>query len=209
MTLTQAKEITGGLSNPSKMPGQGFSTSPRKCITGSKLRNVKGSVCSICYAFRGHYGFPVVQAAFEKRFAGLSHPLWVKAMALLINLTEKSGYFRWHDSGDIQSVKHLERIVKVCQATPQIFHWLPTREYGFVSSYIKKYKSFPGNLTVRLSAYMIDGPPPINLAARLKLPTSGVSKVGFNCPSSNQGNSCSDCRACWDIKVTNINYKRH
>ena len=209
MDKTLAIQITGGLSKPSKMPGYGFSISPKLCKKGAILRKVTGSVCAICYAFRGHYGFPAVQGAFEKRFIGLSHPLWVEAMAFLIGGNNLSNFFRWHDAGDIQSLEHLENIVRVCRATPKIRHWLPTREYGFVSDFLRLRGKFPSNLNVRLSAYMVDGPGPIRLAEKLGVTTSGVTKEGFNCPSSLQGNSCMECRACWDKKVKNINYKRH
>ena len=41
---------------------------------------------------------------------------------------ENNPFFRWHDSGDIQDVKHLEDIVEVTRQTPEIMHWLPTLE---------------------------------------------------------------------------------
>ena len=209
MNLELAQSIIGGLSEPSKMPCYGFSIPASRCKTGSKLRKVAGSVCSICYALKGRYVFGVVQNALERRFSKLSHPQWVKAMAFLINTLEKSGYFRWHDAGDIQSLTHLQRIVRVCKATPHIKHWLPTREYGIVAAYVRKYGAFPANLNVRLSAYMMDGPPPSHLAKSLGVQTSGVLHEGFTCPAPNQGNKCLDCRACWITKIPNVNYKVH
>jgi Gene product 88 len=208
MDKTLALEITGGFSAPSKMPCYGFSIPAKKCITGMKLREVVGSICSKCYALKGRYAFANVQNALERRFAGLENPRWVEAMAFLLNKVEKSGFFRWHDSGDLQSVEHLSRIVEVCRLTPNVQHWLPTREYGFVSEYLKT-NSFPANLTVRLSALMLEAAPPASIASRLGLTTSGVSKEGFTCPSSKQGGKCLDCRACWNKSVSNVNYKQH
>jgi hypothetical protein len=201
--------LVGGLSEPSKMPCYGYSIPPSKCKTGAKLRKVKNSVCSICYAFRGHYQYQVVKLAQARRFASLTNPLWVKAMAFLINTLDSSGYFRWHDAGDLQSVKHFKRIVKVCELTPNTRHWLPTREYGMVRKYIEKGGKIPSNLCVRLSAYMIDGEPPTALARKLGVSTSGVSKESFTCPASSQGNKCLLCRACWEPKHENVSYKRH
>lgn len=209
MNLTLAESIVGGLSAPSKMPCYGFSIPASACKMGAKLRKVKGSICSVCYALKGRYVFGVVQNALTRRLANLTHPQWVEAMAFLINEKEKSGYFRWHDSGDIQDLAHLLRIVEVCKATPHIQHWLPTREYGIVAKYIRKYGQFPSNLTVRLSAYMLDGPPPEQLAKNLRLTTSGVLRKGFNCPAYSQQNKCGDCRACWQKNVANVNYKAH
>lgn len=209
MLIKQALEIIGGLSEPSKMPCYSYSIPAQKCVTGMKLRNVKNSVCSKCYCLKGNYGFPVVRNALARRFDSLSNPLWVEAMTVAIGKKEKSGHSRIHDSGDIQSVGHLANIVQVAKNLPHIKFWLPTREYSMVAEYLKS-ATFPDNLIVRLSAYMIDGPAPTALANRLGVGTSGVStKTSFTCPAPNQGGKCLDCRACWSKSVANVNYKTH
>lgn len=208
MTPKEAWDFVGGLSKPSKMPGYSYSISAKRCITGMKLRKVKNSVCSVCYAMKGNYSFPCVQNAMERRYASLSRPEWVGAMTIAIGHYDNCGYFRFSDSGDIQSLEHLENIVQICKNLPKIKFWLPTREYGFLGEYVRKHKTFPKNLTVRLSSYMLEGPPP-PLAKVYGVQSSGVSKEGFTCPASNQFNSCRDCRACWNRKVPNINYKKH
>tara|TARA_A100001515_G_scaffold19024_1_gene13956 strand:+ start:1328 stop:1960 length:633 start_codon:yes stop_codon:yes gene_type:complete len=207
-TLKQLQDKVGSLSTPSKMPGYGYSTSADDCITGSKLANVKGSICSICYARKGRYVFPNVQNAMKKRLESLERLDWIDTMVQLISRKEKSGFFRWHDSGDLQGVWHLEKIAEVARRLPSIKFWLPTREYKIVSDWIK-FCTKPRNLTIRLSAFMIDGPAPVAVAKRLGLTTSGAKKTGFSCPSSQQGNQCGDCRACWDEAVTNVDYKPH
>ena len=146
----------------------------------------------------------------EKRFQSLTNPLWVDAMSFLIEKKEKSGFFRWHDSGDLQDLEHLQKIVQVAKNLPSIKFWLPTREYGIVSDYIAKVESFfPDNLCIRLSAYMLDGKTPDSVAQRLGVQVSGVSKDGYTCPASKQNNTCADCRACWDRSVYCISYKQH
>lgn len=216
MNKQLALAIVGGLSEPSKMPCHGFSIPAKYCKVGQKMRNVAGSICSKCYALKGRYGFGVVQTALERRYTNLNHPQWVEAMAWLINNVEKSGFFRWHDSGDIQGVEHLNKIVEVCNLTPSVQHWLPTREYvgeagnkGIIQQWFASGGVVPSNLTIRLSALMLDGAPPTSIAARFGLPTSGVCKVGFTCPAPNQGNKCGECRACWNKNVPNVNYKQH
>jgi len=209
MTVKEAVAFVGGFSAPSKMPCQGFSIPAWLCKTGAKLRNVSGSICSKCYALKGNYSYPVVKNALLKRFDKISDPLWVSAMTIAIKGTESSGYFRMFDSGDIQSLEMLENIAQIAKNLPNIKFWLPTREYSIVSSYIKKNGAFPDNLTVRLSAYMLEGKPPIELAKRLGVVSSGVSKSAFTCPSSKQGNKCLDCRACWNQNVTVVSYKQH
>jgi hypothetical protein len=205
----QAEEIVGTLSKPSKMPGYAYSTPAKRCLIGQKMRNVVGSICAFCYALKGRYVFPNVQKAMEKRFASLTNDLWVDAMTYLISKV-KNPHFRWHDSGDLQGVWHIEKIVKIAKNLPNISFWLPTREYAFVSTYIEQGGEVPSNLTIRLSALMMDGPAPVGIAQRLGLCVSGASKVGnFNCPSSKQGNKCGDCRKCWDKNEFAIDYKKH
>ena len=129
MLKKEAKEITGGLSSPSKMPGPSFNLPAAACITGAKLVNVPGSTCSGCYALKGRYRFPNVQDALARRLAKLHNPRWVEAMVTLI---DNDPVMRWHDSGDIQSVQHLKNIFEVCLRTPTTSHWLPTREARFI-----------------------------------------------------------------------------
>lgn len=153
---------------------------------------------------------PNVKAVLEKRYQSIGKPEWVEAMTIAIRANEKSGFFRWHDSGDIQSVFHLTKIVQIANNLPNIQFWLPTREYSFVSEFVKLYGNFPSNLTVRLSSLMINGNAPSGIAKVLGLTTSGVSKdKTFTCPAYNQGNKCLSCRACWDKSVKNVSYKLH
>jgi hypothetical protein len=208
MTVREAEKICGTLSKPSKMPCHGYSIPASRCKVGMKMRNVKNSICSVCYALKGRYVFPNVKAAMEKRFQSLENPLWINAISFLIRKKEKSGYFRWHDSGDLQDIRHLGAIVQVAQRLPDIKFWLPTREYHIVREFINRFGKFPKNLTVRLSALMIDGEVKESQNP-FSLPTSGASKDGFNCPSSIQGNKCLDCRACWAYDIPKITYKKH
>lgn len=207
--LSELEDVVGTLSKPSKMPCHGYSIPAVRCITGAKLRNVKGSVCSKCYALKGRYVFGNTKSAMERRYVSLSDDRWVDFMSYMIEKREKSGYFRWHDSGDIQSIEHLHKIVQVAERLPHIKFWLPTREYSIVEKYMEIYH-VPDNLTIRLSGFMIDGPSPDSLAKRLGLVVSGVSdQLSYTCPSNNQGNKCMDCRACWDKDVFCVSYRKH
>ena len=106
MLKKEARQITGGLSAPSKMPGPSFNLPAPACITGSKLVDVEGSTCSGCYALKGRYRFQNVKDAMQRRLDKLHDPLWVDAMVTLI---DNDPVMRWHDSGDIQSAKHLTK----------------------------------------------------------------------------------------------------
>lgn len=207
----------GGLSNPSKMPGYSYGIPAAECKVGGKLRDVEGSTCSGCYAYeRGAYAWKTVKAAYYRRFNTLDKPLWVAAMAELITRkTRKQPYFRWHDSGDLQNVEHFARICQVASLTPDVSHWLPTREYRIVSEYVESGGTIPANLNVRLSAHMIGGHVPSfpRLADLVTLSTvsrdAGTFGDAYECPARFQGNSCGDCRACWDTDVRHVDYHLH
>ena len=199
MNTKEAWQLVGGLSKPSKMPGWSIGIPAKECKTGGKLVNVKGSVCEGCYALKGCYVFKVVQDAQYKRLAAITNPLWVGAMALLIN-SKKSNVFRWHDSGDIQDEAHLLKIFSVCKLTPKIKHWMPTRE-AWVKSFMPMC---PDNLVIRFSAPMID-----QEAGKSWANTSTVVTAGATCPAPSQDNECKDCRNCWDKSIKNISYGKH
>ena len=55
MKVKEAKKITDSFTKTSKMPGLSYSLPAWECKTGSKLRKIKGSVCSMCYALKGNY----------------------------------------------------------------------------------------------------------------------------------------------------------
>ena len=65
-TIKQALDIVGGLSAPSKMPCSSYSISATRCVTGSKLAKIEGTVCHNCYALKGNY----IRYAKTKAFAG-------------------------------------------------------------------------------------------------------------------------------------------
>ena len=200
MKTIDALKLVGGLSKPSKMPGWAYGIPARECKTGSKLVKVKGSTCEGCYALKGCYVFPVVQAAQYRRLDSIKHSAWVKAMTALIN-SKKSKFFRWHDSGDVQSVKHLAKIFEVCRRSPDVQHWMPTRE-----AWVKPYLSrAPKNLVIRFSMPMVDQ----EAAASWPHTSTVVSGSGRTCPAPDQDNACGSCRACWDPSVRNVAYGKH
>ena len=199
MNTKEAWALVGGLSKPSKMPGWSIGIPAKECKTGSKLRLIPKSVCAECYALKGCYVFQVVQAAQYKRLEAISHPDWVQAMTTLIN-SKKPDVFRWHDSGDVQDLQHLEKIFEVCRATPAKRHWMPTRE-----AWIKDHMaSCPDNLVVRFSSPMVDQEPVKSWAN-----TSTVSTKSRTCPAPDNNNECGSCRACWDPLVKNVEYGKH
>ncbi len=210
MTLKEAKMITGhasGLGKPSKMPGFSTSLSAYDCNVGSKLAKKEGSVCSKCYAYGGNYQWPGVKQAHQNRLQALQHPKWVEAMTLLIGhyTNPEDAYFRVHDSGDLQSIKHLMMWVDVANNLPDVNFWMPSKETRVVKGVRSVMGDlWPKNLVVRLSAPMIGQEPPRSMDGH---PTSTVQAgMGFACEAYTRGNKCGPCRACWSNEVENIDY---
>ena len=207
MKIKEAKEITGSLSKPSKMPGWAYGIPAAECKTGKKLQKVKGSTCYNCYALKGCYVFKVVQEAQYKRLDSIQHPGWVRAMAAQIS-KKKSKYFRWHDSGDVQDEAHLFKIFEVCKLTPETKHWMPTRE-AWVKPYLQQA---PDNLVIRFSMPMVDQKPSKSWKHVSTVSTGDHPWFGATskmCPAPKQNNECKDCRSCWDPKVWNVTYGQH
>ena len=204
MNKKQLLDITGSFSKPSKMPGYSYGLPAWECKTGGKLSQIKGTVCYDCYAKKGFYTmYKNVKAAQYKRLDGTKRPLWVQAMAAQIN-SFKCKEFRWHDAGDIQSVKHLLKIFKVCKLTPSVQHWMPTKEAQFLK--MVPAARVPKNLIIRLSGTNVDGP-----AGKFWKWSSTVTTnpKKATCPAPNQGGQCLDCRKCWSRKIKNIVYLKH
>lgn len=217
LSQTAAHAITGGLSTPGKMPCHSYGLPAAECNVGSKLRSVDGSVCEDCYALKGSYQmYPKVIPAQYRRLASLTDPKWTDAMVTLIGWKERhTRCFRWHDSGDIQSVEHLARIAEVCERLPWVAFWIPTRETAAIRSYRDEFGPLPANLNVRESAA---------LKGHFQSPERAIGGRTFSavalkgqplpdhvtaCAAPSQDGFCRDCRACWDPAVPVVAYKLH
>ena len=200
MLKNEARQITGGLSKPSKMPGPAHNLPAWNCKTGQKLVNIPGSVCSGCYAMKNRYRFTNVREAMDRRLQALQDPRWVDAMVPLI---KDQDWFRWHDSGDIQSLEHLKNIFLVCKQTPKTRHWMPTREAQFLKDIDPD--TVPPNLIIRMSSHMINQGP----VKQWPWTSTVTSSEGRTCPAPDQGNECGSCRACWDRSTPNVCYGKH
>lgn len=220
MTLEEASEIVGGLSSPGKMPCHSYGLPAAECGVGSRLRasstEDKPTVCGSCYALKGQYVFPNVQDAQYRRLTSLSDPRWTDAMVCLIGWHSRdSRVFRWHDSGDLQSVAHLQLIVDVADRLPWVTFWIPTRESAILRVWMREHGAFPVNLTVRQSAALVGHFPNPDRATDGRV----FSAVAFKgqeiptdahaCPAYSQGGECRDCRACWSPDVPVVVYPLH
>ena len=160
---------------------------------------------------KGNYRFKSVQAALERRLKAWRSDRegWVEAMAASINQTGDN-VFRWFDSGDLQGAEMLTDICAVAEATPNVRHWLPTREAATVRDHEER---FPGNLTVRVSASMVDmatgGKPIAGTVCSAVHNNAGAPDGAFTCPAYSNNGKCGDCRACWNPEVAIVSYPLH
>jgi hypothetical protein len=219
----KSKETIGGFSSTSKMPWLSWSISADLCITGGKLAKIKGTICALCYAQKGTYNWPNTISAMQRRIDAWNDNLnWVDdfiaSLGELANRLDDPSllYFRWFDSGDIQSISMLNDIVAIAIGLPNVKFWLPTKEHGFVREYILNGGIIPDNLTIRLSAYKVNQMIEHNSVISKMLPNSIAVESDYSyfdwvyyCPSQKQGNKCLDCRSCWDKDTKTIAYTIH
>ena len=152
----------------------------------------------MCYALKGNYTrYKAIKAAQYVRLRSLQDARWTAAMVAQV---KRQKYFRWHDAGDVQDLDHLNKIFEVCRLTPETRHWMPTRE-----AWIKDHlDSKPDNLVIRFSAPMTDQAAPASWPNSSEVVTEGAT-----CPAPQQGNSCGDCRNCWNPEIKTIKYGKH
>ena len=218
LTMTAAQREAGQVSiRNSKMPGSSFAVSTDHCNVGSKLALIEGSTCHKCYAISIEKRYPSAHQGWlansdkANRLIASDPERWAKFMAFQIErFAEKTSepFHRWFDGGDIASLAMLRAIVRVCELTPNIKHWLPTREASVVKAFLKE-RSFPANLIVRVSATMIDDKPLANYPHTSTVHTKALKPVGAICEARTRGNVCGPCRACWDPKTPNVSYPLH
>lgn len=247
-TLKKAIAESGKVSlGNTKMPSSTFAIDAFACKVGSKLAKVKGSTCEKCYARKlqklrpsVNQGWSNNQVKAESLIAQDSNR-WSQMLAFQIKKAcTKIGVnkHRWFDSGDLASVEMLKAICDTANMTPEIDHWLPTREAMIVKEYRKLYGKEPKNLCIRISATMVGDSPIKNhentstvhtkdsaihgkecLAYRTNIDSKVLSKEAFKTfkaltPQAKKESRidlghCGDCRACWNKEVKNISYPLH
>lgn len=217
MTVKQAKAIAGNVSTKNtKMGTTTFAIDAFACKVGDRLAKVVGSVCSKCYARRIQKIRPNVDKGWKANLdkwntavATGTVDLWIKAIAFQITRYNTDDYHRWFDSGDLQSVEMLDAIAKVAKITPNIKHWLPTREVSFVLKYLKDNGDFPANLVVRVSSPMVNGHSLTAFKHTSTVHDKSNTPEGFGCEAHTRGNACGPCKACWNPRVKNVSYPKH
>ena len=222
------------LTKTGKMSNGSFGFSAKHCKAGSYLVNIKNSICSKCYGLVGCYAWDSYKTKSDRTIESINKYFWKQAIVFIIK-KKKFKEFRWFDNGDLQSDKMLEDIFYIARHTPDVKHWLPTKEYRMVKRTIQKGLHKPDNLDIRLSAFKINGKPPLKLAQQLgvncsvaltsdefkKRETKGLVEIKCHTAHSfrnqfkdnkqlfNILGACSGCTACYNNKVDVVYYEEH
>jgi hypothetical protein len=194
-----------------KMEGMwSLSTNCRTNPCCLKNKEIKGSICSHCYA-----------QIMAKQYTDLAKKLQENADILttrlltpseIPELTTPSGVFRFESFGDIHNLVHLANYVAIAKHNPQTRFTLWTKNYTVAAAFFSKYEC-PENMTLIISSMMVNKKTPIfDLFKRRYHFTKGQLKVftvydykyikdnydkgivHINCGSR----YCLGCRLCYD-----------
>jgi len=195
------------VSKTSKMPCKSWSLEAIATCPASKGEDGElVDACKGCYATTGFYLMGNAKKLREHNSEDWKREEWVSEMVYeLRNQT----YFRWFDSGDVAWLKLAEKIYQVCEQTPNVKHWIPTRMYKFpkFKAILDKLNELP-NVRVRFSSDSVEGDF-TNEHASTIIPYADSPTDAFICEAYSRGGKCGDCRACWHKDVPMIAYVAH
>jgi len=223
--VRELERLVGGLTRTSKMPGPSWSLPALvTCPVGRKLAQVPGTPCSDCYALKGNYFRPNVQAAQRRRLEIVKRDVsaWAGRMVhLLWSLTHtRQGpdglamWFRVHDSGDMFDPAYWEAWKWIARRLQDdwIRFWVPTQE-----PWVAGDQDVPVNMTVRRSlpkagasmARLLAHAGERGLMSAVVEKGTPVMPGEWRCPAPQQGGKCGTCRACWVRRVPLVTYVKH
>ena len=143
-----ATEAAGSISDVSKV-GLASGTPTAAC-------NVGGPQCGICYAKnseqRNNVMIPLMQ---HLRMLGENPMRHASAMQYLLG--KQGGTFRGNWSGDYQGVPHIAQALSIAAGTPNVKHWLHTKEAPAMLEYLSQFSpeemrnAIPSNVGIRVS----------------------------------------------------------
>ena len=209
-----SEQWLGGLSGTEKMPWYSWSTPAALCNVGSRLRQIKNSTCSSCYALDHNYTRPNVKIALLRRWLmyKMSPTIWYKAFQSFFQFhscrSKAQLYFRWFDSGDLVDYRQFQAICLIAHKAPKVKFWLPSRELSIINQ--AGEHDIPDNLIVRYSTPMVDA---LSRKDNSTMVFSSLNVLPDNCQAcpatTTDDKTCSgnNCRSCWT--TGHIGYQVH
>lgn len=158
VTISKGNTKMGNIPNFNTLPGN----KPLTKSNGKPLTNIKGTCgkyCGSCFK----YCYAVKFVRFHN-----NSTVRVYAMNTLImrNDPEKLKraikeyceknvvkYFRYHTSGEVESVSQMETYTEICKENPDVVFYLYTKAFDILNEWFEQHKSIPDNLVINLSQW--------------------------------------------------------
>lgn len=168
-----------------------------------------------CYAGKGCQQIAVVQGAYYRNLR-LYYDDPDNFFEQIYCKIKFSGLpkVRWQDSGDMPDAEFFDRVVDLCNRTPDVKHMLFTKKYEIVNNYLDKNGKLPDNLNVLFSAWhrLWEVPNPHDLGIAYvdfhdKTLNPDFPKNAFRCPG--RESTCSACGACFNKRLKAVIFDQH
>lgn len=155
-----------------------------------------------CYARRGRFCFQHNKACLQNNLE-----LWCCEPDVFeheVSLAAlRSGFFRWHSSGDIPDAKYLDMMVRISRNLRATRFLAFTKKYELINAWLDANGALPFNLAIVLSAwgkFLPDNPHNLPMAyIRFKNENAPIPVSLRECPSY-CGNCVTSGMSCWDLK---------
>ena len=211
VTISKRNNKLGNIPAFNTLPGN----RPIKKNDGTQLTNIVGTCgkhCKECF-----------NDCYSVRYIKCHHNSTVRAYANNTIIMRNDGeklrkaikeyceknivrYFRFHTSGELESVEQLKLYCDICNDNPDIIFYIYTKAFDILQAWIEKFVKFPINLVVNLSQWNdnLDG-----LSSRLLNQCNvfayddGETDLSHmtHCPAVDRkghetGITCAQCRRC-------------
>ena len=192
--------------------------------TGSACLNLAFPLCTCredapckngCYANKGCQQMAIVQGAYYRNLR-LYYDDPDNFFEQIYCKVKFSGLpkVRWFDSGDIADAEFFERMIDLCNKTPDVKHMAFTKKYEIVNEYMDKHGKLPDNLNILFSAWdkcwEVPNPHGFGIAYidfNDKRLNPEFPKNAFICPG--RESTCSACGVCFSKKVKAVVFHQH
>jgi hypothetical protein len=107
-------------------------------------------------------------------------------------------------------IRLARKILEVCERTPWVKHWIPTRMHKFAKFglVLARLESLP-NVVIRRSSDSITGETIQGSTTSTIATLDTVPQGAVVCEAYTRGGKCDKCRACWDKSVSVVCYIGH
>lgn len=153
--LEKGEKLSIVISSGNSKIGRCMNVSLAPIITCGNCKECK----AFCYDVKACLQYENVRKARAKNTAIFKHSreeffnqLWAK-----MSRKKNNKFLRFHVSGEIMDINHIEWIIKTAEMFPDFTIWTYTKMYGIVNEYIRQHGGtkgcIPANLTIMYSEW--------------------------------------------------------